>query len=53
MSEATNILMEGRVETVLLGAVNVRGQSRPIEIYTAAALVPKPAGAGAAAVENK
>jgi adenylate cyclase len=53
MSEATHILMEGRVETVMLGAVEVRGQSRPVEIYTAAALMPKPAEAGAAATENR
>ena len=52
MSEATYILMEGRVETVLLGAVEVRGQSRPIEIYTAAALVANTAGAIAGGIEN-
>jgi class 3 adenylate cyclase/CHASE2 domain-containing sensor protein len=43
LSEATQMLLEGRVETVVLAAVNVRGQAKPVEIFTAAALVPAPA----------
>ena len=53
MSEATEILLEDRVETVLLGSVPVRGQERPVEIFTAAALAPKTADAGANAIESK
>jgi hypothetical protein len=40
------------VETVLLASVPVRGQEKPVEIFTAAALAPKAAGAGAGAIEN-
>lgn len=53
MSEATQILLEERVETVLLGSVPVRGQEKPVEIFTAAALSPKTAEAGASAIESK
>jgi adenylate cyclase len=52
MSEVTELLMEGRVPTVMLGSVNVRGQAKPVNIFTAAALAPKPVGSAVAATEH-
>jgi adenylate cyclase len=52
MSEATETLLEGRIETVLLASVNVRGQARPVNVFTAAELASAPAAAAAAVTEG-
>jgi len=41
LSEATKELMDGRVETVHLGAVPVRGKTLPLNVYTAAEIYNK------------
>jgi adenylate cyclase len=40
MTESTKNLLDEHIETVFLGAVGLRGQSRSMNVYTAAALSP-------------
>jgi hypothetical protein len=40
MSQATNDLLDETIETVFLASVHLRGQSRTMNVYTAAALAP-------------
>jgi adenylate cyclase len=41
MSQSTQMLLEDKIETVCLGSVAIRGQSQPMELYTAASLIVK------------
>ncbi len=40
ISEGTNTLVAGEVDTIPLGVVSIRGQTKPMAIYTAASLAP-------------
>jgi class 3 adenylate cyclase len=42
MSGATQELLNGAMETSLLGSFEVRGKSQPVSLYTATSLLPEP-----------